>query len=68
MTYVTSEAGVIAEHDEVDNSSAKGDPRELRYYFNGVQLGMIGNNGTDDVDNTTIINRRVARTRIELSA
>ena len=42
------------QRDEADNQSG-GDPRELHYYFDGIALGDIGNNGTSDVDYATSI-------------
>ena len=33
----------------MDNQSG-GDPRELHFYFNGLRVGDISNNGTSDVD------------------
>ena len=43
------------QRDEADNNQSGGDPRELHYYFNGIAVGDIGNNGTSDVDYATSI-------------
>jgi hypothetical protein len=57
VSFVTDGNGLILERDEVDNlsppqnnPSLNGDPRELHYYFNGIRVGDVSNNGTSDVD------------------
>lgn len=50
VSFVTDSYGQVLQRDESDNSSANGDPRELHYYFNGVRVGAISNNGTANVD------------------
>ena len=47
--------GQVLTRDEADNNQSGGDPRELHYYFNGIAIGDIGNNGTSDVDYATSI-------------
>ncbi|MGH7486906.1 MAG: LysM peptidoglycan-binding domain-containing protein, partial [bacterium] len=49
VSFVTDAEGKILQRDEADNQSG-GDPRELHYYFNGIQVGDISNNGTSDID------------------
>ena len=57
VTFVTDANGMIVNRDEVDNleppsndPQANGDPRDIRYFFNGRQLGNVTNNGTDNTD------------------
>ncbi|HEX8670058.1 MAG TPA: hypothetical protein VF727_16975 [Allosphingosinicella sp.] len=50
-------------NDESDKLSG-GDPRELHYYFNGVQIGDISNNGTSNIDyaESIAVHRRTSGT------
>lgn len=59
VSFITDSQGQILQRDESDNQSSHGDPRELHYYFNGMGVGDISNNGTSDVDYVTSIARRV---------
>src|SRR3954471_9373539 len=45
-----------------DNNTSTGDPHELHYYFNGIQLGDVSNNGTSDVDYAASIAQQTAAT------
>src|SRR5262249_26049137 len=47
--FVTDADGFIIARDEVYNSGGNS-PHERHYYFNGMQVGDIGNNGTSDID------------------
>lgn len=49
ITFINDASGQILQRDENDNQSG-GDPRELHFYFNGLRVGDISNNGTSDVD------------------
>jgi YD repeat-containing protein len=49
VSFISDGNGLILQRDEADNQ-AGGDPRELHYYFNGIRVGDISNNGTSDVD------------------
>ncbi|MBV8979182.1 MAG: LysM peptidoglycan-binding domain-containing protein, partial [Alphaproteobacteria bacterium] len=49
VSFITAPNGDILQRDEADNQST-GDPRELHYYFNGIQVGDVSNNGTSDID------------------
>ena len=49
ISFINDANGQILQRDEVDNQSG-GDPRELHFYFNGLRVGDISNNGTSDVD------------------
>jgi hypothetical protein len=48
VTYTNDVAGLVIRRDESDNGS-NGDPHEVWYRFNGVQIGYVGNNGTRDM-------------------
>ena len=54
VSLINDVNGQVMQRDEADNQSG-GDPRELHYYFNGIAVGDIGNNGTSDVDYATSI-------------
>lgn len=58
VSYVTDSQGQVLTRQEADNVSTRGDPRELYYYFGGVRVGDIGNNGTSDTDYVTAIASR----------
>lgn len=49
ISFINDAYGQILQRDENDNQSG-GDPRELHFYFNGLRVGDISNNGTSDVD------------------
>ena len=44
---------------EQDQSST-GDPKDLHYYFDGLKIGDVSNNGTSDTDYATAIQNRYA--------
>jgi YD repeat-containing protein len=50
VTFITDANGQILQRDEADNNASNGDPRELHYYFNGIKVGDVSNNGTSDLD------------------
>jgi hypothetical protein len=50
---------MIVDRDEADNLSG-GDPRTLRYFFGGVQIGQVGNDGTDNMTYVASIADRLA--------
>ena len=49
VSFVTNADGTIIQRDEADASSS-GDPREIYYYFQGMRVGDVSNNGTSDTD------------------
>lgn len=57
ISFVTDVNGQILTRQESDNNATQGDPKELHYYFNGMGVGDISNNGTSDVDYATSIAR-----------
>jgi YD repeat-containing protein len=58
VSFAVDQNGQIAHRDEDDNTSG-GDPRTLRYFFGGQQLGMVTNNGTDNLQYTTAVKDRL---------
>lgn len=48
VNYVTDSFGQVLSRDEYDGKST-GDPHQRYYYFNGLRVGAIGNNGTDNI-------------------
>jgi hypothetical protein len=50
VDFVADPNGLILKRDETDNNLSTGDPHELHYYFNGIQVGDVTNNGTSDTD------------------
>ena len=50
VSFVNTLDGKVLQRDEADNNNNTGDPRELHYYFNGIGVGDVSNNGTSDVD------------------
>ena len=48
------ESGQIMVRTQTTNGSSTS-PKEFSFYFNGVKVGAIGNNGTDNVDYATAI-------------
>lgn len=55
----SNSASQILQRDEVDKLST-GDPRELHFYFNGLRVGDISNNGTSDVDHVASITQHTS--------
>ena len=49
VSFVTDAFGQVLKRDEADNRP-NGDPHEVHYYFNGLMIGDVSNNGTSDVD------------------
>ena len=60
VTYVTNAEGQILSRREADNNAAAGDPRQLRYQFEGRQLGEVSNDGPSDTDYVTALAQRGA--------
>jgi YD repeat-containing protein len=60
VTYVTNAEGHVLSRQEADYIAATGDPRQLRYQFDGRQLGDIGNDGPGDTDYVTAMAQRNA--------
>jgi LysM repeat protein len=54
VSFINDANGQVMQRDEADSLSG-GDPRELHYYFGGIAVGDVGNNGTSDVDYVTSI-------------
>jgi YD repeat-containing protein len=60
VAYVTNAEGQILSRREADNVATKGDPRQLRYQFDGRQLGDVSNDGPSDTDYVTALAQRGA--------
>jgi hypothetical protein len=64
VSFINDAYGQILQRDEADGNVStgtnNGDPRELHFYFNGLRVGDISNNGTSDVDYATSIAQHVA--------
>ena len=58
ITYTTDANGQILTRQERDNNNSQGDPKDLYYYFSGIRVGDIGNNGPSQTDYATAIYRR----------
>ncbi|AHE55635.1 DUF6531 domain-containing protein [Sphingomonas sanxanigenens] len=50
VSFITDINGAIINRDENDAATNNGDPRDVRYFFGGKQMGHISNNGIDNVD------------------
>jgi hypothetical protein len=60
VNYRTNGDGQIIRRDESDNNTANGDPHEIWYRFNGMEVGYVGNNGTNGLTATgAVADRRV---------
>jgi LysM repeat protein len=59
ISYVSDALGQVLSRVEQDQSST-GDPKDLHYYFDGMKIGDISNNGTSDTDYATAIQNRYA--------
>jgi YD repeat-containing protein len=58
--FVTDQNGMIVNRDEVETGTGTpGDPRTLRYFFGGQQLGVVTNNGTDNMNYSLAIKDRL---------
>ena len=64
ISFATDANGQILTRQEKDQNTAQGDPREIHYFFNGMGVGDISNNGTSDVDYATSITRHTASTGV----
>jgi hypothetical protein len=52
--------GQVLQRDEADSNGTTGDPRQLYYYFGGMRIGDISNDGTSNSDYVqTLAERRV---------
>ncbi|MEY2925664.1 MAG: hypothetical protein RL367_141 [Pseudomonadota bacterium] len=49
INYTTDSTGQIMVRTQTNNGSTTA-PRQFFFYFNGLRVGEIGNNGTDDID------------------
>jgi len=58
VEFVTDANGVILQRDEVHEDDPDRRPREVYYYFNGIAIGDISNNGTSNVDYVTSVEHR----------
>jgi hypothetical protein len=50
VSFVTDVNGMVLSRDENDNNPNIGDPKQLHYYFNGIAVGDVSNDGTSNVD------------------
>jgi LysM repeat protein len=55
ISFINDANGQVLQRDEADNKSSTGDPRELHFYFNGIRVGDISNNGSSEADYATSI-------------
>jgi hypothetical protein len=61
LAYTLDANGQIIRRNESRNSNPGGPaPREIFYRYAGKQMGMLGNNGTNDVSYETSIRERSA--------
>ncbi|MEJ0027172.1 MAG: LysM peptidoglycan-binding domain-containing protein [Rhizomicrobium sp.] len=60
VSFVTNLAGEVLARNEADNNTAAGDPHERHYYFGGIAVGAISNNGTSNVDYAQSIAQHIA--------
>ncbi|MEJ0027174.1 MAG: LysM peptidoglycan-binding domain-containing protein [Rhizomicrobium sp.] len=60
VSFVTNLAGEVLARNEADNNTAAGDPHERHYYFGGIEVGAISNNGTSRVDYAQSIAQHIA--------
>jgi YD repeat-containing protein len=58
VNYVTDLNGQVMSRTEY--SSAADNPKEIYYYFNGIRVGDVGNNGPSQTDYVTAIGQRGA--------
>ncbi len=49
VSYITDTSGMIVER-EVNKGTTGNAPRDIHYYFNGMAVGDVSNNGTSNVD------------------
>ena len=54
ISYTTDAAGQVMVRTQTTSGSTTS-PRQFSFYFNGLRIGEIGNNGTDNVDYATAI-------------
>lgn len=60
MSFVNDLEGRVLQRHEADANTSTGDPHELHYYFGGIQLGDVSNNGTSDIDYAASIAQKTA--------
>ncbi|WP_447726042.1 phage tail tip lysozyme [Sphingomonas koreensis] len=60
ITYTTNQQGQIIARKEKDGDSSKNDPSSRTYMFGGRQMGMVGNDGTGNLDYAASIAARTA--------
>ena len=58
MAYVDDANGQVMTRTE--SSAAASNPKQLYYYFGGIRIGDVGNNGPSQTDYATAINQRLA--------
>ena len=60
VTYINNLDGQTLRRREQDSTSS-GDPLEIWYRFNGVEMSFVGNNDRTDYDYKTSIEKRTAQ-------
>lgn len=50
VDYITNSFGEVMKRDQSGGYANGGNPHEIRYYFSGMQVGDVSNNGTSDTD------------------
>ena len=63
VSFVNDLEGRVLQRHEADGNTSTGDPHELHYYFGGIQLGDVSNNGTSDIDYAASIAQQTAASR-----
>ncbi len=59
VNYTTDAQGQIL--SRIETSAAATNPKDLFYYFDGVRIGDVSNNGTSETDYATAINNRTSQ-------
>jgi YD repeat-containing protein len=60
VSYVTDARGQVLSRKEVDTNTSTGDPKQLHYYFDGMKVGEVSNNGPAELDYAVALNYRTA--------
>ena len=63
VNFTTDQSGMIVDRQEArivsGSPTTAASPRELRYFFAGLQLAQLGNNGTDNLEYAASIKDRL---------
>jgi YD repeat-containing protein len=50
VNFITDSNGQVLKRDETEPSNTTKNPHEIHFYFNGIQVGDVSNNGTSQTD------------------